>query len=336
MRRRAAITKGLLSLTAGVLVLSFLVLALPSFTSPPTRYGVTFSQPQASGLGLDWQKTYRAILADLGVRQLRLVAYWDHIEKEPQHFDFTDLDYQMDLAAEYQAEVILAIGRKLPRWPECHVPPWARHLSEAEQQARVEAAITAVVARYQHHPSLRLWQLENEPLLDFGLCPPVDLIWLKKEIALVRSLDTHPIVITDSGELNWWLTAADFGDVLGTTMYRTVFSNRTQKLFSYDYIFPAWLYRLKARLVRAVHSKEVFIAELQGEPWGAKPFTELSAAERAASISPARVAALENFARRTQISPAYWWGVEFWYWEKEKNNNPAYWELARTFFRQDY
>jgi len=316
-----------------VIALTIFFIARPAIYAPTQVYGVTFSWPHAEGLGLDWQEAYDATLTDLGVRRLRLAAYWEQIEPAQGQFDFTPLDYQMDEAAAHGTQVILAVGRKLPRWPECHVPAWAEALPELEQQEQVLAMLPVVVERYRDHPALRMWQLENEPLLDYGECPPEDREFLRREEALVRSLDAeHPILITDSGELNWWITAAGFGDVMGTTVYRTVFSERTQKIFHYDYIFPAWVYRGKARMVNWLRGKDVLISELQGEPWGAVPYTELSVADRRASLTPERLGALQQFAARTQLPEAYWWGVEYWYWEKEVNGEPAFWNVARAFF----
>lgn len=324
---------GGLVLVVGLVLCFLLVLALPRPWPEAQTYGVSFSAPHAEGLGLNWQEAFRALLDDLGVRRLRLAAYWSAIESLEGQFDFADLDYQMDEAASRGALVILGIGRKLPRWPECHTPPWAREKSEAEQQAAILQMLDVVIKRYREHPALRMWQLENEPLLDFGDCPPEDREFLKREEELIRSLDRqHPILITDSGELNSWLPAAGFGDVLGTTMYRTVYSRRTAGLFSYDYIFPAWAYRLKSRLVRVVTGKSVLIAELQGEPWGIRPWTQMTAMERAQSLSVARLRNLRSFAARTQLPEAYWWGAEYWYWELVVNDEPVFWETARTFF----
>jgi len=325
---------GLLVLVS-VFVMVGMILAFPKSRPAVQQYGVTFIHSQAEYLGLDWQEVYQAILEDLGVRRLRLVAYWSDIEPDDDGYDWSALDFQMDQAAEHQAAVILSIGRKLPRWPECHVPEWAQGLSERDQQAKVLAMLAVVVDRYKSHPALRMWQLENEPLLDYGICPPEDVEFLRLEEAQVRGHDgTHPILITDSGELNSWLGAAEFGDVLGTTMYRTVFSKRTQSLFFYDYIFPSWGYRLKARYVKLLRGKDVLISELQGEPWGAKPFVDMTKEERRESISLERFQELKDFAVRTQLPEAYWWGVEYWYWEREVNGYDSFWETAKTFFAQ--
>lgn len=321
----------------GIVIVLVLLLALPAPFAPRQQYGVSFSASHAAGIGLDWRETYQAILHDLGVRNLRLSAEWDAIQPAPERYIFSDLDYQLDEAEKAGAKVVLAIGRKVPRWPECHESAWVRDEPEAQQQQEVLRMLAEVVKHYQKHPALQMWQLENEPFLAFGICPPFDKNFLEQEQALVRSLDSsHPILITDSGERSLWLAAAQFGDVFGTTMYRTVFSARTHKLFRYDYIFPAWAYRAKARLVKLIRGKDVIISELQGEPWGAKPFTEMTTAERLASLSPARLQQLQQFAARTQLLVAYWWGVEYWYWEKVTNNQPAFWQEAKNFFVQQY
>jgi len=325
--------KGGLLIVIGLFLITVILLARPGIKPSPITYGVSFSAPHATGIGLDWRNTYNAILNDLNVKKLRLSAYWNQVEPQDNQYNFDDLDYQMNQAAEHNATVILSIGRKLPRWPECHQPDWAAELSEAEQQAKTLELLPVVIERYKNHAALNMWQLENEPLLNFGECPPEDLAFLKQEETLLRELDPkHPILITDSGELNSWIPASQYGDMVGTTMYRTVFSKRTQKLFHYDYIFPAWLYRAKARLVKITSGKDVLISELQGEPWGVKPYTSMSQEERRAILSPERFLELYNFSARTALPEAYWWGAEYWYWEKEVNNEPVFWELAKTTF----
>ena len=325
--------KGVLMVAAGGLLLVGIILAAPWSLNSQAIHGVTFSQLQADGLGMDWRQVYRAVLDDLGVKHLRLSAYWNLIEPEDDKFDFTGLDYQMDMAAKAEAKVILGVGRKLPRWPECHEPDWVKDAVESEKQEEIIEMLSVVIERYKDHSALSMWQLENEPLLDYGECADEDRELLRREEALLRSLDSeHPILITDSGELNWWLEASKYGDVFGTTMYRTVFSEKTQKSFSYDYIFPSWLYRLKARYVKGLRGKNVIVSELQGEPWGNIPFKDISKSERENLFSESRLVEMKQFVERTGLPEVYWWGVEYWYWEKEVKDNPAYWEIARELF----
>ncbi|MEO6077335.1 MAG: hypothetical protein ABIP54_00935 [Candidatus Andersenbacteria bacterium] len=321
----------------GIILLTILLLAFPSFLPIHQTVGVTFSAPQAEGIGLNWKENYIALLDDLNIKHLRLSAYWDSIQPVSSHeYNFSDLDYQILEAGKRNAHVVLSVGRKLPRWPECHVPQWAQTRSEVQQQEDVLAMLGVVIDRYKNNSAVDMWQLENEPLLSFGICPKADKSFLAKEQAVVRAHDSmHKILITDSGELNSWIGAAQYGDVFGTTMYRTVFSNRTQKLFHYDYLFPSWLYRLKAHYIGILFHKSVIISELQGEPWGTKPYNEMSQAERIQSFSPARFQQLDIFAQRTQLSSVYWWGVEYWYWEKVVNHNDAYWNIAKKIFANE-
>ena len=186
---------------------------------------MTFSRSHAESLGLDWKMAYSAIITDLQVRRLRIPVYWNDIERTPDAYTFENIDWQIDQAEKYNAKIILAIGRKLPRWPECHVPDWAQKLSETQQRDEILAMLTKVVQRYASRSSVIMWQVENEPLFAFGKCPPPDLEFLRKEIALVKLIDTRPVMITESGELSTWVSAASVADVLGISTYRVCGKN---------------------------------------------------------------------------------------------------------------
>ena len=63
---------------------------------------------------------------------VRLSAQWDQIEKKKGEYDFNDLDWFMGEADKRGAKVALAVGQKVPRWPECHAPEWAKNLPDEE------------------------------------------------------------------------------------------------------------------------------------------------------------------------------------------------------------
>ena len=86
----------------------------------PYSLGVTYIDGYARSFGLNPHETYLAILNDLGVKQLRLVSYWDVIEPVQGKFDFRELDWQMKQAQKHGATVSLSVGLRQPRWPECH------------------------------------------------------------------------------------------------------------------------------------------------------------------------------------------------------------------------
>lgn len=231
---------------------------------------------------------------------------------------------------------MLVVGRRLPRWPECHVPDWARSLPEREQQGRIVALMRDVVERYRAHPSLAMWQVENEPFLTFfGECPPPDRTSFEREIALVRALDpSHPILITDSGELSMWMRTAAAGDLLGTTMYRVVW-NKLVGYWSYDLLIPPAFYRLKAWLAGKPPDRMV-VAELQAEPWIPKGDIFTTALdEQRKSMDAARFRKHIAFARATGFRAVYLWGAEYWYWLKDRQNDASLWEAAREVFRVD-
>lgn len=320
----------IVALIMSVCIIAYATLFLvPPRTDGARVLGVHFARQQAEALGLDWRAAYRAILGDLGVRAVRLAAYWPSVEPSQGQWDFTDLDWMMDTAADHGATVVLAVGRRLPRWPECHVPEWARALPPTEQQAAVERVVRAVVERYRGHPALAMWQVENEPFLRiFGECPKVDAADLAREVALVRSLDPRSdVLITDSGELSFWLRAPRYGDRFGTTMYRVVWVPFIG-YWSYDTFIPPAFYRLKAFLAR-VPSDFMVIAELQAEPWVPQGrLADLPPAMRRRSMDAARLRQHLAFARATGFREVYLWGAEYWYWLKE-HGDPSLWNAAR-------
>lgn len=301
-------------------------------------FGVTFSKIYAEELGLDWEETYSAILDDLKVKKIRLIAYWPEIEPSQGNFDFKELDWQIDEAQKRGAEIILAVGRRLPRWPECHIPGWAKGLSEKEQQEKVLAVISEVIKHYKNEEAIKFWQIENEPFLGtFGECPKLDKKFLDKEIALARSLDNpstgsgqaRPIIITESGEFSTWIGAARRADIVGTTLYRKVHG----KLGYIRYPIPAIFYSRKAALIKKFFNiNKIIIVELAAEPWGAEPTWELSLEEQLKLMNVEEFKGIISYTRRTGFSEAYLWGAEWWYWLKTEYSNDSMWQAAKELF----
>jgi len=297
--------------------------------APKVAFGVTFSQTFAEDMSLDWQKTYLAMLDDLRVRKLRLVAYWPRIEPNQGNYSFEDLDWQIKEAGRRDAEVILVIGRKVPRWPECHIPDWAKNLSELKQQERILLLLTEIVKHYSGNETIKAWQVENEPFLSgFGVCPEFDKQFLDKEIALVRQLnfEQRPIVVTASGELSSWLKPARRADIFGTTLYRIVW---IEKIGHFKYPIPAVFYYKRAKLVKCLTDvKKMIIIELQAEPWSPSSINETAVWKQAKSMDLDKFKGIIDYAQRTGFEEAYLWGVEWWYWKKEHGNN-ALWQEAK-------
>lgn len=297
---------------------------------PPT-YGVTFSRPYAESLGLDWRETYRAILDDLGARKIRLPIYWDDVEPVEGRYDFQHYDWLVNEAAKRKAELIVAVGRKLPRWPECHVPVWAKELSEKDQQEQIRKYLIETVNRYKNWPVIVAWQIENEPFVPFGECPLFRKQFLDQEISLVRGLDARPIVITDSGELSFWIPSARRADWFGTTMYRHVW---TRWLGYFTYPLPPGFFKVKRVLTQLIARPEkMLVIELQAEPWLPKqPPTQFPVQEQLEHFNIERFNATLEYAKASGFDTFYLWGAEWWYWLKTKAGRPDLWEMAKSLF----
>ena len=322
----------------GILAFLLLIFCYLFIGTPPQAkeisWGVNFSQKHAQNLGLDWKETYSALLDDLKVKNIKLITHWDLIELNEGKYYFEDLDWQIKKAEEKDARLLLVIGMKTGRWPECHIPEWAKNLNKEEQQKEILEMIEEVVLRYRERVSVWAWQVENEPFFPFGECPWVDKNFLKKEIDLVKSLDSQsrPIVISDSGEGSLWVNAAKFGDIVGTTLYKKVWFRQLGNYIYYP--FPPIFYWRKAQLIEKIFDKKVIVVELQAEPWGPKLLYESPLEEQEKTMNLERFKANIEFAKKTGLDEFYLWGGEWWYWLKEKQNNPEIWNEAKKLFSQ--
>ena len=319
-----------------ILILILFVKALFFIGSPPQAekitWGVNFSHKHAQNLGLDWQKAYLALIDDLGVKNIKLGVYWDLIEPKKGEYNFSDLDWQVKTAEDKGIKLLPVIGMKAPRWPECHIPQWAADLNKEEQQREVLGMIKEIIQRHKGSPSITKWQVENEPFFPFGECKWTDKDFLKKEIDLVKSLDDQkrPIVISDSGEGSFWFTAAQLGDVVGTTMYRKVWSTQFKTYLNYP--FPPVFYWRKAEIIRKIFNKKVICVELQAEPWGPELLYSSPLEEQEKTMNPEQFQKNIEFAKKTGFDEFYLWGSEWWYWMKEKQNKPEIWNEAKKLF----
>lgn len=303
------------------------------------NYGVTFSNRYAQEIGLNWKEAYLKTLDDLGAKNIRLVAYWDEIEEEKDVYNFENIKWQLDEAEKRNLNVILSIGRKVPRYPECFEPIWWKNLNSdyLREQALYEY-IKQIIKEFKTYQSIKIWQVENEPFWPFGTCesPDIEKYVVEKEIAIVRELDDRPILVQDSGEGGVWKPTYDMGDYLGISMYRKIWYDFWHIFFGrfiyFQYPLSHWTYKIKANLV-GVPVDKIYITELQGEPWGPGRNDQLSEEEKNKTMSRNDFLSTITYAQKSGFKNLYLWGVEWWYWEKTQNNNPFYWETARALFK---
>lgn len=299
------------------------------------QYGMSFNTLYARELGLDWRETYDALLDDMQVRHLRLAAHWPMTEPAPGQYNFTELDYQIDRAEEVGAEVILAVGRRLPRWPECHIPSWARELSWEEKKQYLRDYMYEVITRYKDRSHITYWQVENEPFLEvfaFEHCGPLDTDFLHEQIDLVRELDdTRPVLVTDSGNLGTWFGAYSAGDAFGTSVYIHFWN---PELGQFRTILPPWFYRVKDNVMRLRYGpQETMLIELAAEPWLLEPIVAVPVGTQFSRMDLAKIQDSVAYAERTRYQKQYLWGGEWWYWLKTEHDHDDIWEWARLLYQ---
>ncbi len=331
---------GKLSLCFKLLGIIFIILGLYilAFSNPveKTKLGVSFSPKYAIELGLNPQTTFIKILDELKVKSLRLPVYWDEVEGFPGELNFSKVDYYLDIAKSRNIQVILSLGYKQPRWPECFDPPWVKNLIRSERDLRILKLVKAEIDHFKKYQNIIYWQVENEPFLPFGNCDTPNSTTqdrLKQEIQIVKSAGNRPILLTDSGELGFWLPAISSSDVFGTTVYRTVWN----PILGYvDYPLPPVFYNLKQDLIRFFTGKAgpTIISELQMEPWieGKALPSESDLQTQIKNFPVSKLGENLDYAKETGFKEIYLWGVEWWYF-MDKMNHPEYLQEAKRLFR---
>lgn len=292
------------------------------------KIGVSFSVKYARELGLDWKENYAALLDDIGVKHFRLMSYWDEIEREQDKYSWEDLDYQFREAERKGATVSLAIGYRQPRWPECHLPEWAKPLEKPQRWEQLNQFMGEVVDRYKGSPALTSYQLENEALnTNFGICDDHDRKRLVNEFKLVKERDpNHPIAISVANEFGIPF-GQPRGDIVGFSIYHRVYQRMGS--FYFDYPLPAIWHGSRGAIVEKYLGRPVMIHELQTEPWGPEATVKLSLEEQNKSMDAARLKKHVDYALATGIKETYLWGGEWWYWRKSVMGEPSVWEAAR-------
>lgn len=293
-------------------------------------WGITFSKKQAIDLGLDWREVYEKIINEMNFKVIRLPIYWDEVEISEDKYDFSDYVWLVRRAGEKNIEIVPVLGRRVPRWPECHVPKFYQDYAEVELQDRILVLLEKEINYFKNYPNIKKWQIDNEPLADFfGECPPADKNLLEREIRLVRDLDARPIIITESGELSTWLPGAKLTEILGVSMYRQTW----HKKWGYFYypLTPSFYY-LKAQLIKLLTGVEKVInTELQVEPWASKNNLKvMKLFDQFYVMDLSQVKTNINFAKKSGLEEIYLWGVEWWYWLGEKQGHWEFWEYGKT------
>lgn len=303
----------------------------------PLVLGTTFIAGYAESYHEDPHQTLQAILSDLGIRHLRLVSYWDQIEPKPGVYDFSQLDWQFALANQYHAKVSLAIGLRQPRWPECHPPSWIKGETEAQWLPQLNSFTTAVINHYKNNPTLESYQLENEYFLGaFGDCGDysADRPRLISEFNNVKAADkTHPVIMSLANNYIGIPTGQPVPDEYGISIYKRVFDYTVTHRY-FEYPFPPWYYAARSGLIELVDGKPSVVHEMQAEPWGPVPITDMSIAEQDRSMNATSLTERIKYAEDGGYRTIDMWGAEWWYWRKTQLHDPSLWNAVKTAVQQ--
>lgn len=293
------------------------------------NYGVSFSAKRSRELGLDPHANLTALLSDMGIKNYRLMSYWDEVELSRGTFDFSELDWEINEVAKYGGTVSLSIGLRQPRWPECHAPSWAYELKGDTWKQALYAYMEIVVKRYETNGTVINWQLENEAVNNwFGTCDAPDRERLNEEFNLVRKWSQKPIWMSLSDQHGYPVNQPT-PDRFGYSVYRWVWNDKLPPYGTYlIYPTPVWYHRLRAAIITAYTGKDIFIHELQLEPWGPKDTKELSVEEQNISMSLQQIHDSLSYAREIGAKDIYTWGGEWWYWRKV-NGDPSVWNTVK-------
>lgn len=287
-------------------------------------FGTTFSQKYCGELGLDWKQVFTTLVTEINLKTIRLCAHWDLIEPEQDKFNFSDLEWQLDILAENKIYAVIAVGRKTPRWPEFHEPRWAL-LTDDFNHKRSLNYLEQTIQHFDQHPALTRWQIENEPFVAFGeQTYAITEQKLVEEIALAKKLSNKPIIVTDSAQWSSWRKAAKHADELGVNLYTITYKNG----FYLKPPQPTWFYKFKINRLKKFR-KKIFLAELQAEPWGPGLVRDQSEEEWNKSISPKRLESNINLARDSGFEEIWLWGAEWWIFSKERRNAPEMWDKVK-------
>ncbi len=300
------------------------------------KFGATFIPSYARYFDLEPEPTMQAMIDDLNLRHFRLVSYWDEIEKTPGEFDFTELDWQFKKVEAVGGTVSLSIGLRQPRWPECHMPEWAKGQPMTQWAPTLKTFMGKVIDRYKDSPALESYQLENEFFLKvFGDCPDHSRERLVDEFNFVKQKDPdHKVIVTRSNNAWGWAVNEPRPDVSGVSVYKRVWDKTVTKRY-YEYPFPAWFYAFLAGGNKILTGKDVIIHELQAEPWGPdKGIKEISIAEQNKSLNAQRLTDRIRYGKATGMREIDLWGVEMWYWRKVKLGDDSLWKAGKDAIRE--
>ncbi|MEK7649049.1 MAG: hypothetical protein AAB400_04020 [Patescibacteria group bacterium] len=289
--------------------------------------GFTYSLPHSmwlcEGGRCDPRGLLLTLIQELAPEILRYELYWNWAQDDGPNS--LKLDYNLEWQLRYAAQagikkVILCLGRKVPHWPEYHIPPWVAKLSEEEQKRYLLAYIEMVVKAYASDTRISHWQLENELYYadgsTFGIGKPFSdqEAFFAQQAEIIRKYDklNRSIIATVSGDKGDFIKTAKSANILGFTFFSISYDNGGYVEHTYgtpksDY-GTAGMFRAKL----AESGLESWDIEHQAETWARESLRDISLEEASKSMNPNRVKRDLTFVMDAGVTTGIFWGAEQW------------------------
>jgi hypothetical protein len=294
------------------------------------KFGATFSTKQAEHLNLDAEDALVKILHQLDLDVIRLCGYWDLIEPQQGIYRYKWLDRLINICEQSCTKVVLAIGRKVPRWPEFHEPDWFHQLGPENQNQVHKKIIRNLINKYQHKEIVEAFQIENEPFFNFGdKKSDYDQDQIKRMIRKFTE-KTEKAIITTSPIHKFSLITERFATKkIGLNYYATTYNQPMSRYLSFSW--PYWFYLFRNKLLGWIDSDlELFIAELQAEPWGPDSSVIYDETEWKKSITPEKIKENFNKMERAGYKEIWFWGVEWWLYQQKYHQNSDFLRIGKS------
>lgn len=282
-------------------------------------FGTTFSHRHLKYLNCSVPKALNKAI-DLNFDYLRICSYWSDIEKVEGKYDWSELETIIKTCQKRKQKIILTLGVKAPRWPEYYFPSWLNNkkLNNIKTQEKILNFVEKTINKFQNYSCISYYQIENESLDPSGpnlLRIPLPL--LKKEIALVKKLDNKEII------LSLWAGLLSKRNVLNTL-------TKNSKIIGIDLYYRQFIFKIlgksfyikpfdsqkKIETLLKKTNKEIWVMELQAEPWEANHQGYLSINPK--SISPQKIKNFYQKASQLPVSTIFFWGFEYWFYRQKK------------------
>lgn len=305
--------------------------------------GASFSHRHLEELGLDVDKALEEFTR-LGLKWIRLGCYWDELEPEKGKYDLKQMDKLIKRAKKLSLKIVLTVGMKAPRYPEYYLPGWIKteprkfgkiDLNNKELSKNILQFIEKCVKRYRKY--VNVWQVENEPLDPSG--PKhwrISKDLLNKEVDLVRELDPEKKIIVNlwGNELSLrrhCKSTVEIADIVGCDIYLRRPVPGLKRLNKY--IGPLHTKSTVKKIFKDTRAsnKEVWLAELQAEPW--EPDEIVTKKKNPPSFLPEHLKTNLKYGQDLGVNVILLWGFEYWYLRKSLGDN-RYWNAAKDMFKK--